>query len=416
MSEQQDKKQTRHRFLDRPLADYYLVLISSTLLIGLGLVMVLSASTPYAAANPAIHNQYAFVGRQAVFLLAGIVVTWWLSRRSPAFLMRFGWIGIAIAIALLTSIAFLALRSSGGAIGDRGNTNWLSISSQLAIQPSEFAKLALVLWAAEIFTKQAKVLDQPRWLLVPFIPIGGLVIVLVLVGKDLGTAMVMGFIMFSLLWFVGAPMKVLGSLGILAATGVAVLAATSANRMTRIMVWLGLQSGTGVEAQPRAALYALASGGWWGVGLGAGKQKWGNLKDGAHTDFIFAVIGEELGLIGVLLVLGLFAVLGYAGIRIALRSDHIFTRVLAAGLTSWLMIQAFINIMVVLNLLPVLGIPLPFTSYGGSALIANMMGLGMLMVCARYEPDARKARAARKDRKGRRGPKVARLVDVGSRR
>src|SRR5690606_5622963 len=122
-----------------------------------------------------------------------------------------------------------------------------------------------------------------------------------------------------------------------------------------------------------SALYALASGGWWGLGLGASRQKWGGLKTGAHTDYIFAVIGEELGLFGVLAVIAGFALLAYAGFEIARRSDTLFGRIAAAGITGWLLVQAIINIFVVMHLLPVLGVPLPFVSYGGSALLANLL-------------------------------------------
>src|SRR5690606_22401621 len=131
----------------------------------------------------------------------------------------------------------------------------------------------------------------------------------------------------------------------------------SSNRMSRIMVFLDPQSNTDLSSQPMAALYALASGGWWGLGLGASKQKWGGLKDAAHTDYIFAVIGEELGLFGVLLVIAMVALLARAGFSIALKSDKIFNRIVAAGITAWFLIQALINIGVVLHLLPVLGVP-----------------------------------------------------------
>ena len=166
--------------------------------------------------------------------------------------------------------------------------------------------------------------------------------------------------------------------------------------MNRISIFLDPQSNTDLSSQPMAALYALASGGWWGAGLGASKQKWGGLKTGAHTDYIFAVIGEELGLFGVLLVIGLFALLGWAGLEVALRSDKLFNRIVAAGITGWFMVQAVINIMVVMHLLPVLGVPLPFMSYGGTALMASLMAAGVLLALARNTPTARAYRASRK--------------------
>lgn len=397
----------REGLLAKPLADYYLVAFSAALLLGLGIMMVLSASTPYAGGNPKIANPYEFAMRQAIFLVFGIVVCWVVSRLPVQFFARLGWVAWGLAVALLIVVA-IGSRS----IGERGNTNWLSINSQLAIQPSEFAKLAIIVWSASVFASKIRKIDQPKHLIVPFVPFVAIVIALVLAGRDLGTAIVMGLIVMAILWFIGTPMRILGILGAAAGLLVGVLALGNANRMTRILVWLNPASDPDRAAQPVAALWALASGGWWGAGLGMGKQKWGGLKDGAHTDFIFAVIGEELGLVGVLLTLGLFAIIGFAGLRIALRSDQPFTRILAAGLSSWFVVQSGINILVVLNLLPVLGIPLPFISYGGSALVANLIGLGMLLACARDEPEARKALAAA--RKGAKS-KVTRLVDAGTR-
>jgi cell division protein FtsW len=154
----------------------------------------------------------------------------------------------------------------------------------------------------------------------------------------------------------------------------------------------------GVNHQPIRAIFALASGGWWGLGLGASRQKWGGLVE-SHTDYVLAVIGEELGLVGTLLVLALFLILGYAGFRIAMRSDIRFCRYTAAGITSWFMIQALVNIAVVLRMVPVLGVPLPLVSYGGSSLLVNLMGIGVLLACARQEPAYRAFLRRRSSRK-----------------
>ncbi|PID97936.1 MAG: cell division protein FtsW, partial [Actinomycetales bacterium] len=321
-SDQNSHGEPEDNLLNRPLADYYLVLISAVLLLGLGVMMVLSASSPYAGGNPEIRSPYTFAIRQTIFLAAGGVVGWIISRLQPKVLARFGRLAITFAALLLLAVALLAVFSSSAAIGTRGNTNWLGISKQLAIQPSEFAKLALVLWASATFSERVRKLDQPEKLIIPFVPVSAILIGLVLAGKDLGTAMILGLIVLSLLWFVGTPMRILAGLGAVAGVVAGLLAMTSANRLTRIKVWLDPASDPDIAAQPIASMYALASGGWWGVGLGAGKQKWGGLRNGAHTDFIFSVIGEELGLVGVLVVLTLFAILGFAGLRVALRSDH----------------------------------------------------------------------------------------------
>jgi cell division protein FtsW len=151
----------------------------------------------------------------------------------------------------------------------------------------------------------------------------------------------------------------------------------------------------GINDQAQAGMFAIASGGWWGMGLGASRQKWGSLPE-AHTDFIFAVLGEEFGLFGSLVVLALVGLLGYAGFRIAARSDDPFSRYAAGGVTTWFVVQALFNLAVVLRLLPIAGVPLPLVSYGGSALIGNLLAVGVLLSCARREPDARNLLAARR--------------------
>jgi cell division protein FtsW len=169
-----------------------------------------------------------------------------------------------------------------------------------------------------------------------------------------------------------------------------VLVALNQSRTARILAFLDPTSDPqGVNYQPLRALYGMASGGWWGVGLGASRQKWGALAE-AHSDYVLAIIGEELGLFGTFTVLALFLLLGFGGVRIALRSSTFYGRLLAAGITCWFMLQALINVMVVLGMLPVLGIPLPLVSYGGSALMSNLMGVGILVACARDEPEAKR--------------------------
>ena len=161
--------------------------------------------------------------------------------------------------------------------------------------------------------------------------------------------------------------------------------------------------------QANAGMFAIASGGWWGVGLGASRQKWGSLPE-AHTDFIFAVLGEEFGLFGSLVVLAMIGILGYAGIRIATHADEPFVRYAAGGITAWFMVQALINLAVVLRLLPIAGVPLPLVSYGGSALVANLLAVGVLLACARREPEARKLLARKAMR-----PQPRMTTVVGSR-
>lgn len=370
-----------------PMADFYLVTFAVTILCAVGAMMVLSASSVLAQASG--RSPYDYAARQMIFLAIGVVGAAVVSRLDPRLLQRMGWLGWGIAL------AGLALVLSPLGHDYNGNQNWIKIGG-FTFQPSEFAKLALVIFAASIWqTKKGRLHEVPQ-LLVPFVPGALLLLVPVLAGKDLGTGIVMGIIMVALLFFIGTSLKILVPAGLVAAIGVLLLTVGSGNRMARLNVFWDPQSNTDLSSQPMAAVYSLASGGWWGLGLGAGKQKWGGLKDAAHTDFIFAVIGEELGLFGVLMVIAMFALLARSGFSIALRSDRIFNRIAAAGITAWLLVQGLINIMVVMHLLPVLGVPLPFVSYGGSALIANLLAIGVLLACARDTPEARKYLAARR--------------------
>jgi cell division protein FtsW len=265
------------------------------------------------------------------------------------------------------------------------------------LQPSEPAKLALALWGADLLARKVKLLDQWRHLLVPLVPVGALLVGLVLLGNDLGTALVLVVVVLALLFFAGAPLRLFAVVLIAAAGGAAYLAAQQGHRMQRITSWWEPSEATAQTwgYQALHGKFALASGGWWGLGLGAGREKWGALPE-AHNDFIFAVIGEELGLVGTMVVLALFGILGYAGLRIAVRSRDRFVRLAAASVTSWLLFQTMVNVGAVVGILPVVGIPLPLVSYGGSALLPTMLALGMLMAFARQEPAAARALAARK--------------------
>lgn len=390
--------------LDKPLASYHLVLGSAGLLLALGMMMVLSASSVYAYLNT--DDSYYYVKRQIAFLLVGLVFAFVMSRLSPGKLKVLGWVGMFVAAFLLV----LTYTPLGVTVN--GNRNWVDLgSSTFRIQPSEFAKLAIVVWGADILARKDKLLDQPKHLLFPYLPITGLMILLIVFQGDAGTAVVMAGMVAGVLWIVGAPLRILGGLGLAGVAGVVALFVTSPNRMARLAAFLNPHTDTaGSNMQATVGMLAIASGGWWGMGLGASRQKWGSLPE-AHTDFIFAVIGEELGLFGSLMVLGLFLVLGYAGVRIALRSDDKFSRYASAGVTAWFMVQALINLAVVLRMVPIAGVPLPLVSYGGSALLANLGALGLLVACARHEPEARKVLQTKPKKAKRRMTTI-----VGSRR
>jgi cell division protein FtsW len=272
-----------------------------------------------------------------------------------------------------------------------GNTNWLTLGGPLQIQPSEFAKLALVMWCADLYARKQKLLTQWKHLLVPMVPVCGLVIALIVGQHDLGTSLVLMAVMIGMVWVVGAPTRLFVAL----IGGIGAIAIFFVNqesyRMRRVVNFTDpFADPTAAGWQAYHAFYALSTGGWWGVGIGNSRQKWGNLPE-AHTDFIFAVIGEELGLIGSLTVLALFLILAYAGVRIATRATEPFVRYAAAGITVWIMAQTLVNLGAVIGLLPIVGIPLPLLSYGGSALLPTLIAIGMLLSFAKAEPGAQAA-------------------------
>ncbi|MBX6371554.1 MAG: putative lipid II flippase FtsW [Acidothermus sp.] len=372
--------------LGRPLASFYLVLACSCLLTGFGLVMVWSASyVEGTRVSLAIAEKQAlWVGIGLPLMIAAAV--------TPLRVLRW----TAYPLLIVTTVALLAVLVPGLGVSINGARRWLAFGG-LSLQPSELAKLALVIFGADLLArKQAYgTLDAYRHLLIPLAPISAVLIGLVLKERDLGTSLVLMAIVLVLLWVVGTPLRLFVLLVGLAATAVAYLAISEPYRLQRLLSFgdpfsdlhnTGWQAGQGI--------YALGSGGWWGLGLGNSREKWGYLPQ-AHNDFIFAIIGEELGLVGSLAVLAVFAVLAYAGIRVAQRSRDSFARLAACGITAWITVQALVNIGAVIGLLPITGIPLPLISAGGSSLIPTMVALGVLMSLARHEPAALRARAAR---------------------
>ncbi|MDR1388108.1 MAG: putative lipid II flippase FtsW [Propionibacteriaceae bacterium] len=379
--------------LGHPLADFHLVVAIGAVLIGFGIVMVSSASSVTAQAM--FGDPYHFGKRQTLFALVGLAAAWLLSRLDSRLLRRLAWPALALAMVLL----MLTFTSLGVEVS--GNRNWLRFGpSWTQFQPSEFAKLALIVWGARFLADRRQWLDDMRqWF--AFLLAGGLVAGLVLFQKDLGTASVIGLMILGTIFMAGAPARLVLAIGALAAAGVGLLSLLQPYRMHRLSAWLRPDSDPmGANYQPNHGLYALASGGWWGQGLGASKQKWG-LLTASHTDYILAIVGEELGLAGTLTVIFLFFALGYLGLRVAMRSEDHFLRFVATGVTIWFVCQAVVNIAVVFRLSPVLGVTLPLVSYGGSSLIATTMGIGLLVGCARQEPEASRALAERRVGSGR---------------
>ncbi len=375
--------------LDRPLTAYYLLLGASALLLTIGLIMVFSASSVYSYQRND-GDSYAVVQRQLVWVVIGVPCAWIASRLPYSVLRRFAWVALGVAIVLLALV-----RVPGLGREVNGNTNWLGVGP-FVIQPAEIAKLAIVLWAAHIYARKEKRLGSLHEVLVPVVPGIVLVATLVVLGHDLGTALVLFAILLAMLWVVGAPARLftvsLTAVGVVALW----LASTSQERRERLTNFADpFKDFHDAGWQPAHGLYALSSGGVFGQGIGASQQKWGDLPE-AHTDFIFAVLGEELGLIGTLLVIGLFLTIAYAAIRVASHTEDPFVRYMTFGIVVWLLGQMIINVGMVLALLPVIGIPLPLVSYGGSALVPSLVALGLLIGFARREPEAAKALAQRK--------------------
>ncbi|MBW8799853.1 MAG: putative lipid II flippase FtsW [Streptomyces sp.] len=405
-----------HRAWDRPLTAYYLILGGSLLIIVLGLVMVYSASQ-ITALQMSLPGSFFFRKQFLAACIGGVLLL--VASRMPVKLHR------ALAYPILAGAVFMMalVQVPGIGMSVNGNQNWISLGGSFQIQPSEFGKLALVLWGADLMARkqEKRLLTQWKHMLVPLVPVSFLLLGLIMLGGDMGTAIILTAILFGLLWLAGAPTRLFAAVLSIAGVLGVILIKTSPNRMARLACIGATEPRSGVADcwQAVHGIYALASGGLFGSGLGASVEKWGQLPE-AHTDFIFAVTGEELGLAGTLSVLALFAALGYAGIRVAGRTEDPFVRYAAGGVTTWITAQAVINIGAVLGLLPIAGVPLPLFSYGGSALLPTMFAIGLLIAFARDEPAARAALAMRQPRFGRKrgagGPQGSRRWNTMRRR
>jgi cell division protein FtsW len=379
--------------LDRPMASFYLLLSSAGLLLAFGLVMVLSASSVHSFAATQQGSSFTIFNKQLQWAILGLPACW-LGLRLPVRAYRvLGYVFLVVAVAML--LALLLFPAQIG-VEQNGSYRWIALGPY-QVQPSEPAKLALALWGADVLVRKRGLLGSFRHLAVPLFPVT--LLLLAMVGfHDLGTASCLLIVVFALLWVVGVRLRtfaaVIGPVAMIAAA----LVLTEGYRMRRLTSFLdpfAAYEKTKIDGyQAIQGLYSLSTGGWWGVGLGASRGKWDRLPE-AYNDFIFAVIGEELGVIGCVVVIALFCVLAYAGLRIARRVDDPFAQLVAAACTMWLVGQAFINMGAVVGLLPITGIPLPLISAGGSSLVLTMFVIGMLASFARLEPDAVTALHAR---------------------
>jgi len=359
---------------------FHYLLTATLLLLAFGLIMVLSSSsvTAYATYGTAT----ALFTRQLLFAGAGVVLMALAAVSPPPLVARLGPILLVSAIGLL-----LLVMVPGVGVTVGGQRNWIDVGLPVNLQPSEFAKLALAVWGAGLLARREHELDQWRRLLVPLLPVSGLVIVLVLAGNDLGTALVMVPILLGLLLAAGAPWRVFLAIGAGGAAVAVLVSLGQGYRVDRLRTWLDPSSDPlGAGWQVTHSTFALASGGWTGLGIGASREKWGGLPQ-AHTDFIFAIVGEELGILGTLGVLVVIAVITTTMLGLAARTTSAYTRLLTSAVCAWVLVQALVNIGAVLGLVPVTGVPLPLVSYGGSSLITTLIALGLVMGCARQEPE-----------------------------
>lgn len=364
----------------RPELPFYLILWSTVFLAALGLTMVLSASTVTSLQENG--NSYSIFIRQFFFLIIGTAAAYWAYKVRGTVWLRIARISLTVSILtlLLPFVSFLGKDV-------KGNRNWIEFWG-FTLQPSEFAKLGLILWCAYQLKNIDLNRDGNKSLLV-LLPAIAVISSIILLQKDLGTALLILLIFIGILFIAGAPLRLFLSVFVVGIVISSAFVFSSAYRMDRFAALFDPFDERYYKFsgwQPAHSIMGLASGGLWGSGLGASKQKWANLAE-AHTDFIFSVIGEELGLLGSLLVLGLYSALIFAIVRVALKTKDNFSRYATAAIACWFIAQVAINIGSATSLIPVIGVTLPFISYGGSSLLANLLAVGFVLGVARRTPE-----------------------------
>jgi cell division protein FtsW len=332
--------------------------------------MVLSSSS----IDSLVANRDAFYvfTRQAIYAVIGIAVMLFVSSLPIAVIKRLVPLALLVTFGLQLAVQFVG-------ISVNGNTNWISIAG-FTLQPSEFLKVALIMYIALFIASREEEIHDPLRVVVPIFLVGTIGLILVMLGGDLGTATIIALILFVTLSVAGAPLTTLSQIFIVGAAAAALFTTSSASRMARITAWLnpGTASSEAFNWQYEHGTWALAGGGIFGVGLGNSKMKWSWIPE-VENDFIFAVIGEELGFIGALVVIALFALLISSLVGIMNRSESTFSKILVLGVVVWIIAQSSVNVAVVLGVLPVLGVPLPLISAGGSSLIATLGVIGLVL-------------------------------------
>jgi cell division protein FtsW len=351
-----------------------------------GLVMVLSAGS-VSAAQGYDGNSFWYFQRQILYAICGLIAAILIAR-----LPYRAWQALSLPLLVGSAVLMLVAAHPTSGTALYGASRWIDLGP-ITLQPSEFAKLALVAFSATILAKKWNKLGEIGHVLIPLAPVVLIVAALGVLQRDLGTTVILCGSVFMMLFVAGIRMRYLVATGAAGLAAAAYLIFDEAYRRTRFLdSWITPQSDPqGSGYQLIQSLVAIGSGGWTGTGLGTSRAKWDFLPN-AHSDFIFAVIGEEMGLLGALAVVIAFGVLLYAGVRIAVRAPDTFGRLLAAGIVAWIGLQAIINMGTVTGLLPITGVPLPLVSFGGTALVVTLAGVGVLASVARATARPRERR------------------------
>ena len=370
-------KRPARRTMAETGGSYYLLLGIVVALSLFGVVMVFSASHATALAD--YGDSFYFIKKQLVWMIIGFVGMFILARTDWRFVRRYAVILYVMATGLLAMVLV-----TGYGVAANGAARWIDLGP-VRFQPSEVAKFALILFVATYLAKRRETIGEWRELALPVLPALFLMAALIMLQPDLGTTLIVGAVVYVMLIVAGARWRHLLVLGGSAIAAVALLIVTEGYRLTRFTSFLNpWKDPQNSGFQIIQSLIALGSGHWFGVGLGMSKQKFFYLP-AAHTDFILAIIGEELGLLGTLAVVAAFGVLAYAGIKIALRATTHFDRLIATGITAMIMVQAVLNMGAVSGILPITGVPLPFVSYGGTSLSFTLAAVGVLLNIAAHE-------------------------------
>lgn len=381
-------------WLGRPMTSFHLIIAVAGLLTILGLIMVLSASGVRSYGNDG--SAWVIFGKQVLWTVIGVVGAYVAVRMPVRFLRRVAFSGYVVTVILLV----LVLVPGIGNLAN-GSRKWFVVAG-LSMQPSELAKIAFAIWGAHLLAARRLERASLREMLIPLVPAAVIALALIVAQPDLGQTVSLGIILLALLWYAGLPLRVFATSLLAVFMAGAALAMSAGYRSDRVRSWMNPENDpmdTGYQA--RQAKFALAHGGIFGDGLGQGVAKWNYLPN-AHNDFIFAIIGEELGFVGAFGLLVLFGLFAYTGMRIARRSADPFLRLLTATTTMWVLGQAFINIGYVIGILPVTGIQLPLISAGGTSTAATLFMIGIMANAARHEPEAVAAlRAGRDDKVNR---------------